>query len=115
MALTDDELALVDVTVGTRVARRQPPEHLRDQLRLEVEIDGHRVRIWEIRPLWTDPTQTVMSGVARFTYTRSRDEWKLYWKRRDGKWHPWNPEENTGPLKKLVRIVDEDRHGAFWG
>ena len=115
MGFTDDELALVDATVGALVARRQPPEHLHDQLRLELEIDGHRVRIWEIRPLWSDPTQTVRSGVAQFTYTRSRDEWRLYWKRRDGKWHGWNPEESTGPLTKLVRIVDEDHHGAFWG
>ena len=115
MALTDDERSLVDATVGVLVARRQPPEHLRDQLRLEVEIDGHRVRSWEIRPLWSDPTQTIRSGVAQFTYTRSRDEWKLSWKRRDGKWHAWDPSENTGSLETLVRVVEEDRRGGFWG
>jgi len=43
----------------------------------------------------------VTSGVAQFTYTRSRDEWKLYWKRRDEKWHPWDPAENTGSLARV--------------
>ena len=56
----------------------------------------------------------VRSGVAQFTHTRSRNEWKLYWKRRGGKWHPWDPAENTGSLEALVRIVDEDRRGGFW-
>jgi len=115
MAFSDDETTLIHTTVGALVDRRQPPEHLRDQLRLELEVDGHRVRIWEIRPLWSDATQTVRSGVAQFTYTRSRDEWKLYWRRRDGKWHAWDQAENTGPLDRLVRVVDEDRRGGFWG
>jgi len=57
----------------------------------------------------------VRSGVAQFTHTRSRDEWKLYGKRRGGKWHPWDPAENTGSLEALVRVVDEDRRGGFEG
>ena len=70
------------------VERRQPPEHLRDQLRLELEIDGHKVRIWTIRPQWM---------------------------RRDEKWHAWDPDENTGRIEEFVQVVDEDLRGGFWG
>ena len=115
MAFTDTELELIDATVGALVRRRRPPEHLRDQVDLEVEIDGHRVRVFTIRPRWSDPSRTVRSGVAQFTYTRTRNTWKLYWMRRDGKWHAWGPAENIGALKELVQVVDEDRSGGFWG
>jgi len=55
MALNDDELALINATAGALVDRRQPPEQLREQLRLELEVDGHRVRIWKIRPSGQTP------------------------------------------------------------
>lgn len=115
MAFNTTELAHIDATVGDLVRRRQPPQHLRDQLCFELEIEGHKVRILEVRPRWNDPTQHVRSGVAQFTYTRTRDAWKLYWMRRDGKWHAWDPDENTATLAALVRVVDEDRRGGFWG
>lgn len=115
MAFNDAELELIDATVGALVRRRRPPEHIRDQLDVEVEIDKHQVRIFSLRPLWSDPTHTVRSGVAQFTYTRTRNSWKLYWMRRDGKWHPWAPTENTGTLLELVHVVDDDTRGGFWG
>lgn len=115
MAFTDAELKLIDATIGDLVRRQRPPEPLRGHFDLELEIDGHKVRIFTTRPLWSDRSRTVRSGVAQFTYTRTRDTWKLYWMRRDGKWHAWDPAENTGTLDELVQVVDEDRRGGFWG
>lgn len=115
MAFSEFERARIRVMVGALVDRRQPPPELRDQLRYELEIDGHRVRVWEVRPGWHDPTTTTRTGVAQFTYTRTRDEWKLYWMRADEKWHALDPPNNTGRLEALVRVVADDRYGAFWG
>ncbi len=115
MAFSGLELARIRATVGALVDRRQAPLELQDKVRLELEIDGHRVRIWEVRLAWRDPTSIVRIGVAQFTYTRSRDQWKLYWMRADGKWHAWDPAENTGHLDRLVQVVDQDRRGGFWG
>jgi len=115
MPLNDIERAQVQATVGAMVERQQPPPEIQDQLRIEMEIDGHRVRVWTVRPQYMNPTETVRSAVAQFTYVRTRDAWTLHWMRADGKWHRWRPEESTGPLADLVRIVEEDRAGAFWG
>jgi hypothetical protein len=115
MAFTDDELAQIQDTVGALVARRQPPAHLLDQVRHELEIDGHRVRIWTVRPRWNDPTQTTRAPVAQFTYIRTSNRWSLSWMRRDRKWHAWLPAARTTKLAALVRIVDEDAEGGFWG
>lgn len=115
MAFNKMELEHIDRTAGALARRRQSPEHLCDKIRHELEVDGRKGRTFTVRPLWSEPSRTVRSGVAQFTYTRTRDAWKLYWMRRDGKWHAWDPAENTGTLDELVRVVDEDRRGGFWG
>ena len=115
MASTNTDLQRIHATVGALVERVQPPEHLWDEIRHELEVEGHRVRIWTIRPVWNDRSQKVRSGVAQFTYNRTQDSWTLYWMRADGRWHAWDPAENNSDLESLVRIVEEDRRGGFWG
>lgn len=115
MAFSELDLARIHKTVGAMVNRRQPPAAMQDQLRLELEIDGHRVRVWTVRPRWNEPTQITRSAVAQFTYTATTRRWTLYWMRRDLKWHAWPTNENITDLATLVRIVDEDVDGAFWG
>ena len=115
MAFTPDELTQIHRTVGAMLARREPPEHLRALIRHELEIDGHRVRIWTIRPRFDDRTQTTRSAVAQFTFNRTSQRWTLYWMRQDGKWHAWPPAARTTTLAGLVRIVDDDEQGGFWG
>jgi hypothetical protein len=115
MAFNSTELAHIHATVGDLVERRQPPAHLQKQIRLELGIEGHRVQISTIRPQWNDPSKTIKSPVAQFTYTRTKDRWTLYWMRQDLKWHVWKPSEHIMALDKLVQVVDEDVHGGFWG
>ena len=114
MAFSEIELKLIDTTVGELC--RRVPAHIRDQLDYIYEVEGHAVFMYEIRPQWNDPKKTTKMGVARFRYFRSRGEWKLYWMRRDLKWHEYDPDVSTATsLKSLVAIVDEDKWGAFFG
>lgn len=115
MAFNERELEHIDRTVGAFVRRKQPPEHLLDKLRHEVEIEGHKVRIMTIRPSFRDPNRTTRYPVAQFTYNRTQDRWKLYWMRRDMKWHVWPPSEDVERLEDLVAVVEADVHGGFWG
>ena len=114
MAFSEIELKRVEKLVGD-LCRRRTPEHLRDELRFEYEIDGHSILIWEIRPRWDDPAATFKMGVAKLRLFRSRNEWKLYWMRRDLKWHEYDPERNIGGLDDLVEEVEIDQYGAFFG
>jgi len=114
MAFSEPELALIRSTAGAFVDRRQPPPELLDKLRFEVEIDGHAVTIWEVRPAWMRPGESRL-GVARFRFTRTRGDWTLYWMRRDLKWHAYYNAAPTRSLADLVRIVDEDASCAFFG
>jgi len=46
---------------------------------------------------------------------RAHASWTRYWMRRDRKWHVYDPETKKRDLPTLVRVVEEDRHGAFFG
>jgi predicted transcriptional regulator with HTH domain len=53
--------------------------------------------------------------VAKFKYVRKEGVWKLYWMRRDLKWHLYEMPPRAKTLEVLVREVDSDPHGAFFG
>ena len=86
------------------------------ELEFVYEIEGHSVSIYEVRPDWKDSSKKTKMGVARFRYTRSRGEWRLYWMRRDLKWHLYDPDVSISrQLEPLVQVVASDRFGAFFG
>jgi len=60
----------------------------------------------------------MFSGSVSFSLTRSvrrTDVWKLYWMRSDLKWHSFEPSSRKKTLEALVKEVDSDPHGAFFG
>ena len=114
MAFNDLERRRIENTIGAMCRRRSPPQ-FRDELEITYEIEGHNVSVYEVRPRWDNPREKSKSGVARFKYVRSRKEWKLYWMRQDLKWHLYDPDEMPTDLESLVKVVDEDQLGAFFG
>lgn len=115
MAFTESELKMIDRTVGTLCRRVSPAAHA-DQLRFVYDVDGHAVSIFEERPPWDGrPGDWTRMGVARFRYYRSRDQWALYWMRRDLKWHLYDPARPRRRLAALVDIVEADHYCAFFG
>ena len=114
MAFSELETRRIGESVGQLCRRRSPLEH-RDKLEFVAEIDGHSVTVYEVRPRWNAPEEKTKLGVARFRYTRTRDEWRLYWMRRDMKWHAYDPADPTPRIEDLVGAVDNDQYGCFFG
>lgn len=46
---------------------------------------------------------------------RSRDVWKIFWQRRDLKWHGYDPVPTVGSVDKFLEVVDRDQYCCFWG
>ena len=114
MAFSELEQRRIDDLVG-QLCRRRSPVHYRDKLEFVVELDGHSVTVYEVRPRWDAPEEKTKLGVARFRYTRTRDEWRLYWMRRDMKWHAYDAADPTTRIEDLVATVDSDEYGCFFG
>ncbi len=114
MAFCDLELQTIESTVGA-LCRRRSPSQFSHELRFVHEVEGHSVSVFEERPPWRHRGEWTRKGIARFRYVRSRGTWTLYWMRQDLKWHVYEPEPPSRGLAKLVGIVEEDKHGAFFG
>lgn len=58
--------------------RRRPPPHIRDALDFGFSIKGQSVEIFEVRPFWRNPDETIEEAVAKATFVKKRGLWKVY-------------------------------------
>ena len=116
MPFSEIELRYIEDTVGKMCGRRSPPL-LRDELRIIYEVERLDVVVYEERPNWRDPKKWSRMGVAKFKYSRKDGKWKLFWMRSDSKWHRYEMGMPGGAkrLEELVKEVDNDPYGAFFG
>jgi hypothetical protein len=95
--------------------KRRPPVHLRKELDLGYRIDGNSIIIFEIRPFWNNAEKTIEEPIAKATYIKISNIWKIYWQRSDLKWHGYEAEPEVNSLEEFFKIVDEDKFYCFWG
>jgi Protein of unknown function (DUF3024) len=112
-----DELARrrIESAVAAYVQKRRPPANIRPQLDIGFRVAGHSVEIFEIRPAFRRPTEMLEEPVAKATFVKSREVWKVFWQRADLKWHSYAPAPTVGSVEKFLELVDADPHGCFWG
>lgn len=52
---------------------------------------------------------------AKIQNVKSKNIWKLYWKRASGKWELYVPFPKATHLEKLIEIINDDAQGCFYG
>ena len=109
------EIKRVEKVVGAFVAKRRPPPHIRKQLDLGFRLKGQSVEIFEIRPVWRGNGETHESSIAKATYIKTQQIWKLYWKRQDLKWHGYQPLPEVRTIEEVLSEIDADPYACFWG
>ena len=115
MALSEFEIKRCEKLLGQYVESRRPPVHIRNDLDLAFCIKGQSVEIFEIRPAWRGPGVKMESSVAKATYVKTRNVWKIYWMRADLKWHGYQPDPEVKSLEEFLEIVERDEYGCFYG
>ena len=115
MALSEFERKALEKMVGAFIEKRRPPSYLRSEGDLGFRVTEQSVEIFEIRPRYEDPSEKVEHAVAKATYVRSSDVWKVFWQRRDLKWHRYDPAPEVPTLAQFLALVEKDVYGAFFG
>jgi len=115
MAISEFEIKRTESILSKFIEKRRPPAHVRDQVDINFRINGQSVEIFEIRPVWNDPSTISEISVAKATYVKSQNVWKIYWMMSDLKWHLYEPAPTVKLIEDFVAIVDEDTHMCFWG
>lgn len=115
MALTASQTADIEAAMADFLARRRPPAEIRDKLDLAWRIEGQSVVIFNIRPLWRGDSEKIEDPVAKASYVRSVNRWRVYWQRADLKWRSYEPHPQAVFFEEFLAVVDEDEHCCFWG
>lgn len=115
MALSEFEEALASVKVAEFIERRRPPKHRRSRLDLGFRIENQSVVIFEVTPHFRNPGKMVETPIAKTTYTKAAQIWKVYWQRADLKWHRYEPVPEVATLEEFLAVVDADDYCCFWG
>ncbi|MDY7093599.1 MAG: DUF3024 domain-containing protein [Acidobacteriota bacterium] len=115
MALSEFETKRVERAVAGFMDRRRPPAHIRPKLDFGYRITGQSLELFEIRPRWNDPSQTIESAIAKATYVKRTGIWKVYWQRADLKWHPYDPAREVHSVEEFLALVEADEFSCFFG
>jgi hypothetical protein len=92
---------------------RRPPERIRNEVDLCYKIENQSVIIYEMRRLM-DSTQKIESPVAKTTFVKAQQLWKVYWMRGNLNWHLYEPAE-VKSFSQFTKLVDADSKGCFFG
>lgn len=105
---------LVDSKLASFYERRLPA-HVREEIRLFHTYRGNSVTLIEARPPYIGPSEWSQLRVAQFRYDSETRAWTLYYADRNSRWHWYWDIEPTTDFDDLLREVDEDPTGIFWG
>jgi len=97
------------------IERIRPPAHIRDQLDFIYRLEKQSVEIFEVRPLWRNPKEKTEQPVAKATFKKIQEIWKVYWHRADGKWHRYEPKAEVKTLSQFLSVIEKDEYGCFFG
>ena len=75
------------------------------------EVRGNNVTLFEDRPVWRMPGE----WIAQFRYNPTSERWTLYWSNRHGRSLLYEDKRPAADIATLIREVDADPIGAFWG
>jgi hypothetical protein len=115
--MTLDGLHTVDIieTMENFLESERPPADMRSQLDINYLIEGQSVIINEVRPAWENKDEYREYPVAKATYVRTKNHWKVFWLRADFKWYAYPPQPIVQTLQEFSQLVKEDKHHCFWG
>ena len=88
---------------------------VRSQLQRGFRIEGLSVILFESRPHFMPPHEWQEEPIAKFTFVKSANSWKLFCMFRDLKWRAYEPFPESPDLGRLVGEVRADPTAIFWG
>ena len=115
MSLSAFELQRTKKLVAAFVEKHRPEPHIRPNLDLSFRQDGQSVEIFEIRPVWNKPKEKIEIPIAKATYVKTRQCWRVFWQRSDLKWHRYEPVPEVRLVEDFLALVEQDAFGCFFG
>ncbi|HEX9657632.1 MAG TPA: DUF3024 domain-containing protein [Bacteroidota bacterium] len=98
----------------TEYCAKRVPEHAWRQVKMGFDVRGDAITLFEERPHWQNPDHWIKSPIAKFRYDQKIRKWSLFCADRNSRWHNYQAKPTTN-IQVLLREVDSDPTGIFWG
>jgi hypothetical protein len=115
VALSEFQTKQIERAVSGFMDRRRPPVEIRPQLDFGYRISGQSLELFTIRPQWDDPSEMIESAIAKATYVKRSETWKVFWQRADLKWHRYDPVPEVDSVEEFLAVVEADECACFFG
>ena len=115
MAFTKEQITEIEKAATKYMYYERPPLEVRNQLDLGYRIEDQNVFLFEIRPRWDKPEEKTETPVAKTTYIKSQNQWKIYWMRGNLKWYHYEPVPYVKSISDFFDLVAEDALSCFFG
>jgi hypothetical protein len=115
MAVENLQIVEIIEVMENYLDKKRPAEEIRKKVDYTYKIEGQSVVIYEVRPSWDEKDKVIESGIAKATFVKSSNSWKVFWKRANGKWVNYPPQPSVGSLRDFLDLIEEDNSHCFWG
>ncbi len=93
----------------------RPPEKIRNQIDIIYKIEDLSIILFELRPFFNKPDVQQEIPVAKATFIKSKNHWKIFWQRADLNWYNYEPTPTVKSVKEFTKLIIEDKNSCFWG
>jgi hypothetical protein len=97
------------------IFRIRPPEETRELFDVTYKIEKQSVIIYEISPYWNNMDKFYETDIAKATFLKTKQQWKVYWKQSSSKWLIYDPMPFVKTIKEFTMLVETDKHHCFFG
>ena len=105
-----------EATVKAYVEKLRPASpDIRAQIDIGYSFEQNTVILFQIRPLWNDPTKKQHLEFAKVRYFKSKKLWNLYWKGGNDTWKLYKPFPSSTHLSQIIDVIKKDKHNCFYG
>lgn len=91
------------------------PEEVRDKIKMNYETKGKKINLYEERPRWTGDGPWTKMAIAQIRYNEEKENWTIYWRDRNERWHLYTEITPRKQIVEIIREIDADPTGIFWG
>jgi hypothetical protein len=115
MAFSELERYRFEKPIKAFVEARRPPPHSRQEIDIGYRFNNQSIELFEARPAFDRRDEVIEHPIAKATYVKSTNTWKIYWMRADLKWHRYEPQPTASKVEEFIAEVNRDPYGCFFG
>ncbi len=93
----------------------RPPENIRHKVDIGYKIEEQSIIIFELRTSFKKPNEMIERPIAKTTFVKTQNQWKIFWYKSDMQWHSYTVKPTVKKLMHFLELVIDDKTRCFWG